>query len=107
MPIWLTPDPNVTDVVVLLVTIILPIFVALVGKSTLSGAARGWLLALFAALLGFGQHWIDNPDGFDLWKAIVTTVGTFAVAVAAHFGLWRAETSSGGSVSGKAKAAIW
>jgi len=71
------------------VSVFLPILVALVTKTTTSAAVKAWLLALLNVLAAFITTYINDPDTFDLYGAVLTAVVSFATSVAVYYGLWR------------------
>jgi hypothetical protein len=78
---------SVVQVASVLLGTVLPILVALV-RTRLSRAARAWSLAALSAISGFLTEFINNGDNFVWQQALLTTVVTFAVAVATYYGLW-------------------
>lgn len=78
---------SVVQVASVLLGTVLPILVALV-RNRLSTAARAWALAALSALSGFLTEFINNGSDFVWQQALLTTVVTFAVAVATYYGLW-------------------
>jgi hypothetical protein len=106
---------SVVQVASVLLGTILPIVVALVRKR-LSRAARAWALAALSAISGFLTEFINNGDNFVWQQALLTTVVTFAVAVATYYGLWEptgttdrvaSATSGGGREGGYVEFPRW
>jgi len=76
----------------LLVATILPILVGLVTKTETSAARKAIFLASIALVAGLASQLLAALQAgipFDLFAALVQGVGTFAVAVALHYGLWK------------------
>lgn len=72
----------------LLIGVVLPILVGIVTKVTTHPGAKAVLLALLSAVSGFLTEWAGT-DAFNWASALITWLGTFMVAVAVHFGVWK------------------
>lgn len=71
------------------ISVFLPIVVALITKVTTSGGLKAILLAFLTGLSGFLTEWGYSGDDFN-WKTALVTWGTgWAIAVATHYGLWK------------------
>jgi hypothetical protein len=79
---------SLVQVASVLLGVVLPILVGLVTKHSTSDRVQSLLLAGLAALSGFLTEFI-NSDNFVWQQAVLTTVVTFVIAVAAHYGLWK------------------
>lgn len=82
----------------LILGVVLPILVGLVTTRATDAGAKAVLLALLAAASGFGTELLDalaNSGAFDWGSAGLSWLGTFLVAVATHFGLWKPTGVSG------------
>lgn len=90
----------------LVVSTILPIIVALVTNSKTLGHWKAILLAVLAAVTGFGTEVLQaltNHTAYDVGQGLLSALAAFLVAVAMYFGLWKPTglTSSGtGLLSG-------
>lgn len=82
---------NTATLVGLLVSFVLPLLVGLVTKASTSSAVKAVLLLLLTAVTNLLSQFLatDNGPGFPWGTAILGTVIGFAMAVAAHFGLWK------------------
>lgn len=80
------------QVLSLVVGIILPILVGIVTTRATHSGVKAVLLALLAAVSGFGAELLDaltTSAHFDAGAAVLSWLGTFLVAVATHFGFWK------------------
>ncbi|MDY7542588.1 MULTISPECIES: hypothetical protein [unclassified Cryobacterium] len=83
---------NLSLLLWLLIAVILPILVGLVTtKETSPGRKAIYLagLALVAGLLAQLLAAIQAGTTYDLFTGLVQGLGTFLIAVALHFGLWK------------------
>lgn len=74
----------------LLVSVVLPALVALVTRRMASSGLKATVLALLAAVLGFGSELLDaltQGGVFDVGAGVYAWVTAFVIAVAAHYGL--------------------
>lgn len=77
-PYWLT----------LIISVFLPMIVALVTKQVASGAVKSLVLLALSALTGtLTSIGASGDSTFDLKSAAVTTVVSFITAVGFHYGL--------------------
>lgn len=82
----------------LLIGVVLPIAVGLVTKTTTSASTKGVLLAFLSMLNGILTEYADvlaNGGSYDWGTALYTWGGSFVIAVATHFGLWKPTGTSG------------
>lgn len=90
----------------LVVSVILPIVVALVTNSATLGRWKALLLALLAAVTGFGTEVLQaltNHTAYDVGQGLLGALAAFIIAAATYAGLWKPTglTSSGnGLLSG-------
>lgn len=102
----LTSNLDWVQVLGLVVSIILPIIVALVTNAKLDGRWKAVLLALLSAVTGFGTEVLralTEHLPYDVGQGLLSAFAAFIVATAMYFGLWRPTglTSSGnGLLSG-------
>lgn len=97
----MTFDISWAQLVQFSLAIFLPLLVAIVTTKVTSGAARAILLAALtvattvltavAAALAGGT--------VNLGEVLLTAIGSFVISVATYFGVWRANGTSGHSVS--------
>jgi hypothetical protein len=95
---------NWIAVLTFVISIFLPLLVGLVTKLTTSAGVRAILLAFLAAVAGFLTELLSaltNGTPYDVGLALLLWIGTFVVAVASHFGIWKPT-----GVSESAKAAF-
>lgn len=91
----------------LLIGIVLPILTNFFTASTMKPGPRAVILAALSAVSGFATEYAHSvgEGKFDLYAAILTTIGTFVVAVATHLGLYAptgvAEATSRAGVKGR------
>jgi hypothetical protein len=81
------------QVLTLAVSTLLPILVGLVTKASWGGGVRAVVLAALSAVAGVGSSALDaaNADAAWDWKmAVITAINAWLIAVASHFGLWKA-----------------
>lgn len=78
------------------VAVLLPVLVALVTKKGAASSWGAWLLAFFAALTAVITEAIRNADaGYSYNSAALLFITTFTVAVASHYGFWKAISVTG------------
>lgn len=82
-------DIDTTQVLALLLSTIFPILVAYITKASWGSGLKAVLLAAVSAVSGVISTAIDPAHTFHWQAALLTAVGSFAVAVAVHFGLWK------------------
>lgn len=71
----------------LLLSVILPMIVALVTKQAASGAVKSLTLLFLAAVTGTVTSIQQNGGVFDWKAALLNTIVAFVIAVGVHFGL--------------------
>jgi hypothetical protein len=86
------PDPvagsiHTVQVVSLLIGVFIPILVGLVTKVTTNATVKSLLLLGLSAVSGFLTEFVNSAN-FVWQQALLTTVMTFVIGVATHFGLW-------------------
>lgn len=91
-------------VLTLVVSIVLPVLVALVTRYNAHPRVKAVVLALLAAVVGFLSELLSAVHAghpYDAGAGALTWLGSFIVAVAVHFGLWKPAgvTGSGGGVA--------
>lgn len=83
---------DIAQVIGLLIGVVLPVLVGLVTTKTQNSSVKAVLLAAlsFASnLLSEFLASLNSGTVYDLGAALVAGLGTFVVAVALHYGLWR------------------
>jgi hypothetical protein len=80
---------HLVQVLNVVVATVLPLLVALVTKTTTSPGAKAWLLAFLTVLGAFITTYVNNPDSFDVWGAVLTAITSFLVSIGLHYGLWK------------------
>lgn len=78
---------NTVQVASLLVGVFIPILVGLVTKRVTAASTKALLLAGLSAVSGFFTEYINSAN-FHWQQALLTTIVTFVIAVATHYGLW-------------------
>ena len=87
------------------VAVLLPVLVALVTAKGAASAWGAWVLALLAALTAVITEAIRQADtGYSLSNAALLFLTTFTVAVASHYGFWKATGVTGDE--GKVRTAL-
>ena len=71
----------------MVISVFLPMIVALVTKQLASGSVKAVLLLFLAAVTGTATQIAAANGVFDLKDAVVATVMSFIIAVGMHFGL--------------------
>ena len=71
----------------ILVSVLLPVVVALVTKEVAAPGVKAVALAVLAAAAAVAQGWIDN--GVLTEVVLQDAVRNFVVAVATYYGLWK------------------
>ena len=84
-PYWLT----------MIISVFLPMIVALVTKQVASGTVKSLVLLFLAAVTGTVTSWQGNGGTFDVKSAIVSTIMSFVIAVGVHFGLLKSMNVTG------------
>lgn len=80
------------QVLTFLVAVALPVLVALVTQRMASSGLKAAVLAALAAATGFLSELLDalvNQTPYDVGAALLIWLGSFVIAVAVHFGLWK------------------
>ena len=87
-------NPDVAYWINLAVTVLLPLVVALVTKATTNPAVKAIILLALAAITSVLTNLLAVQGSENVGPMIVDAVVTFVVAVAAYFGVWRADPLS-------------
>lgn len=85
-------QPDLSLVLWLLVTVILPILVGLVTTKDTSAARKAILLATLALAAGILAQLLAAIQAgipYDLFSGLIQALATFFIAVASHFGFWK------------------
>lgn len=80
------------QIVQVVVAVILPVVVGLVTKLNASGGLKAVLLAALSLATSIGTEALaahNAGQSYDLGQALVLGLGTFVIAVATHYGLWK------------------
>lgn len=83
---------SLAQVLSMVVGVFLPIVVGLVTTHVTHSGIKGTVLALLSAVAGFLSEWVaalQAGEAFAIDQALLAWLGTFVVAVATHFGLWK------------------
>lgn len=83
---------NFASIIALIINFFIPLLVALVTKKVTPGWVQAIILMFFTALNNFLVQLPDQIHGYPWKTAIVSAFISFAVAIAAHFGLWKQTT---------------
>lgn len=99
------------QILTLVVSIVLPVLVALVTRYNAHPGVKAVALALMAAVVGFLSELLDavhSGHPYDAGAGALTWLGSFIVAVAVHYGLWKPTgiTGSGGAVASALPAGV-
>lgn len=97
-----TFDIELVQVLGLVAGVILPVLVGLVTTRTTHSGVKAALLAGLAVLTNILTELVEalnTGSPYDLGSALLLGLGTFVIAVATHYGLWKPT-----SVSEKAQA---
>jgi hypothetical protein len=78
---------DAVQVASLLIGVFIPILVGLVTKASTSPTIKSLLLLGLSAVSGFLTEFI-NSSNFVWQQALLSTVVTFVIGVATHYGLW-------------------
>ncbi|MET0698598.1 MAG: hypothetical protein ABWY93_02940 [Mycobacterium sp.] len=84
--------PDAGGLIGLLITLILPLLVALLSKQSWSAGVKGSILLALAAVKSILESWLmatNKGVTLDVVPVIYTTLINFMIAVAVHFGLLR------------------
>lgn len=84
--------PSLADIVQIVVTILLPLIVGVITRSTFKHKAL--VLLLLAAVSGLGAELlrvVTAGGTFDLGQGIIRAVLSFGAAVLLHYGFWKPE----------------
>lgn len=94
-------DVSTATLVSVLVSVVLPLVVGLVTKASWSASVKAILLAALSAVTGVATTFLAaTPEHPFVWQvAALNAVIAWVIAVATHFGLWKAETNDGNSVA--------
>ena len=99
-------DTSTTGLLYLVVSVVLPVLVALVTKQTALGSTKAYVLLFLASVNSFAFAWYDaskaNND-FDIKNAALGIVVSFVIAAVTHAGLLKPAgvTGSQGAVQTK------
>lgn len=88
----ITFDPTWIQLLNLLVSVVLPLFVGLVTTRATSASVKAILLAALAFASGLGTELLASLNAgvsYDLATGVFSGVATFLVAVGLHYGLWK------------------
>lgn len=83
---------SAVDILGPILGVILPLLVAITTKASTDSGLKAILLAglaLIASLLTGINDALVHHVSYDLGKALVLGIGTFVIAVATHYGVWR------------------
>ncbi|MCQ9367939.1 hypothetical protein NQ036_06735 [Brevibacterium sp. 91QC2O2] len=83
---------DVWQVVQVVVAVVLPVLVGLVTKLYASGGLKAALLAALSLATSIGTEALAAHQAgttYDVGQALVLGLGTFVIAVATHYGLWK------------------
>ncbi|MFJ7586945.1 hypothetical protein ACIQZO_06035 [Streptomyces sp. NPDC097617] len=89
----------------LLISFVLPVLVGLVTTRVTHAATKAVVLLALAATESFIVELAASGPGWDARSALVLTVVSFVMAVAAHFGLWKPTGVAGRAQDAFVKAA--
>jgi small basic protein len=79
-------------ILTLVVTVILPVLTGLVTTKLTSPGKKAIVLALLAAITGFGSELLNaltTNTAYDVFAGLLTFITAFVIAVALHFGFWK------------------
>lgn len=85
--------PNLGGLLSLAITIVLPILVGLVTRQSTSAGVKAVLLLALAAIKTILEAWLQAANtaaDFEWVPIVYTTVINFGIAVAVHFGFYKA-----------------
>jgi len=85
-------QPDLGGLLSLVITVLLPIVVALITKRSQPAAVKAVLLLLFSAISTFLQAWVASLQAGEsfVWTVVAyNVVVNFVLAIAIHFGLWK------------------
>lgn len=83
---------DIAQVIGLLVGVILPVLVGLVTTRVVHAGTKAALLALLSIATNVLTEFVASFNAgtpYDLGAALITSLGTFVVAVSLHYGLWK------------------
>lgn len=84
--------PDLGGLLSVIITVLLPIFVGLVTRSSTSSALKGVLLLGVAAVKVVVEAWLQAENtgvDFEFVPVVVSVLINFVIAVAVHYGLWK------------------
>jgi hypothetical protein len=84
---------NTALIVALVVSPVIPLLSSLLARAHWPGEVVGILTLVLAAANGFFSEWAQDGDAFDWRTALSTAVGSFIVAIASRYGLWKGTTT--------------
>lgn len=79
---------STVQVASLLIGVFLPILVGFVTKEVTSPTTKSLLLLALSAVSGFLTEFVNSAD-FVWQQALLSTIVTFVIGVATHYGLWK------------------
>jgi phosphotransferase system glucose/maltose/N-acetylglucosamine-specific IIC component len=88
----ITFAPTWIQLLSLLVSVVLPLFVGLVTTRATSAAVKATLLAALAFASGLGGELLAALNAgvsYDLATGVFSGLATFLIAVGLHYGLWK------------------
>lgn len=89
MNILYTPNPSVAYWVTLVATLVIPIVVGLVTKTSTSSGVKAVLLLALSAVTSLVSGILAVHGKTDLGPLVTATLTTFVIAVAVHYGFWK------------------
>lgn len=92
MSILFDPNPSVAYWLTLVATVLLPILVGVVTKASTSGGVKAVLLLALSAVTSLVSGLLAVDGKTDIGPLVTTTVTTFVIAVAVHYGFWKPTT---------------
>jgi hypothetical protein len=87
-----TFEPSLIQILTLISSFGIPVFVGLVTQKTTNAGIKATLLAglsLVAGVLGEAIAAATSGATFDIFASIYSFAGVFIVAVASHYGFWK------------------
>ena len=91
MHILYEPNPSVAYWLTLVVTLVLPVAVAVVTKKATNSTLKALLLLALSAATTIISNLLAVDGVTDIGPMITETLSVFFVAVASYFGFWRTD----------------